>query len=182
MAQLNIRTQSKIYDPNFRYDTHIEILDMDEECIKDIIHGNGFYIEEPQSIKKDLKSENSIFSSRFGALTGDDTFVDRYRCECGFMRNRINHGRICPNCGTQVKYIDDNFEYFGGKLIGDFTYNKDNLIISVGNEGNGVSKEIYELSNKKVKIPMPGGAESSNVAIATSIILYEKVRQNKLNF
>ena len=74
MAQLNIRTQSKIYDPNFRYDTHIEILDMDEECIKDIIHGNGFYIEEPQSIKKDLKSENSIFSSRFGALTGDDTF------------------------------------------------------------------------------------------------------------
>ena len=113
MAQLNIRTQSKIYDPNFRYDTHIEILDMDEECIKDIIHGNGFYIEEPQSIKKDLKSENSIFSSRFGALTGDDAFVDRYRCECGFMRNRINHGRICPNCGTQVKYIDDNFEYFG---------------------------------------------------------------------
>lgn len=113
MTQLNIRTQSKIYDPNFRYDTHIEILDMDEECIKDIIHGNGFYIEEPQSIKKDLKSENSIFSSRFGALTGDDAFVDRYRCECGFMRNRINHGRICPNCGTQVKYIDDNFEYFG---------------------------------------------------------------------
>jgi TrmH family RNA methyltransferase len=57
-----------------------------------------------------------------------------------------------------------------------------NLIISVGNEGNGVSKEIYELSNKKVKIPMPGGAESLNVAIATSIILYEKVRQNKLKF
>jgi TrmH family RNA methyltransferase len=25
---------------------------------------------------------------------------------------------------------------------------------------------------------MPGGAESLNVAIATSIILYEKVRQN----
>ena len=60
MAQLNIRTQSKIYDPNFRYDTHIEILDMDEECIKDIIHGNGFYIEEPQSIKKDLKNGYSF--------------------------------------------------------------------------------------------------------------------------
>ena len=37
MAQLNIRTQSKIYDPNFRYDTHIEILDMDEECIDEVI-------------------------------------------------------------------------------------------------------------------------------------------------
>ena len=43
-------------------------------------------------------------------------------------------------------------------------------------------KEIYDLSDKKVKIPMPGGAESLNVAIAASIILYEKVRQNKLNF
>lgn len=28
--------------------------------------------------------------------------------------------------------IIDDFEYFGGKLVGDFTYNKDNLIISVG--------------------------------------------------
>lgn len=59
---------------------------------------------------------------------------------------------------------------------------KGKIIVSVGNEGNGVSDEIFSLSNKKVKIPMPGGAESLNVAIATSIILYEKVRQNQLNF
>jgi hypothetical protein len=52
------------------------------------------------------------------------------------------------------------------------------IIISVGNEGNGVSEDIYNLSDKKVKVPMPGGAESLNVAIATSVILYEKVRQN----
>ncbi|MBM6859932.1 RNA methyltransferase, partial [Clostridium saudiense] len=32
-----------------------------------------------------------------------------------------------------------------------------------------------------VKIPMPGGAESLNVAIATSIILFERVRQNISN-
>lgn len=57
---------------------------------------------------------------------------------------------------------------------------KGKIILSVGNEGNGVSKEILDLSNKKVRIPMPGGAESLNVSIATSIILYEKVRQNQL--
>ena len=36
--------------------------------------------------------------------------------------------------------IIDNFEYFDGKLVGDFTYNKDNLIISIGeyNE-NGIN-------------------------------------------
>lgn len=52
------------------------------------------------------------------------------------------------------------------------------VILTVGNEGNGVSKEVFDLSDKKVKIPMPGGAESLNVSVATSIILFEKVRQN----
>lgn len=52
------------------------------------------------------------------------------------------------------------------------------IILSVGNEGNGISEDVFKLANKKVKIPMPGGAESLNVAIATSIILFEKVRQN----
>lgn len=55
---------------------------------------------------------------------------------------------------------------------------KGKIILSVGNEGNGISEEVFELADKKVKIPMPGGAESLNVAIATSIILFEKVRQS----
>lgn len=58
---------------------------------------------------------------------------------------------------------------------------KGNTIIVVGNEGNGVTSDIYNLSNKKVKIPMPGGAESLNVSVATSIIIYEKLRQSRGN-
>lgn len=78
------------------------------------------------------------------------------------------------------------FSLLATSLEGDKDFFNEDLsgkvIVSVGNEGNGVSEEIYSLCDKKVKIPMPGGAESLNVAIATSIILYEKVRQNKLNF
>ena len=78
--------------------------------------------------------------------------------------------------------INKGFSLLSTSLEGDKNFFEEdltgNLIISVGNEGNGVSKEVYELSDKKVKIPMPGGAESLNVAIASSIILYEKVRQN----
>lgn len=55
---------------------------------------------------------------------------------------------------------------------------KDKVIFAVGNEGNGISDEIYEISDIKVKIPMPGNAESLNVAVATSIMIYEKIRQN----
>ncbi|WP_297434974.1 RNA methyltransferase [uncultured Clostridium sp.] len=55
---------------------------------------------------------------------------------------------------------------------------KGNIIMAVGNEGNGVSDEVYNISDIKVRIPMPGNAESLNVAVATSVMLYEKVRQN----
>ena len=54
---------------------------------------------------------------------------------------------------------------------------KEKSIISVGNEGNGISEEIYNLSDLKVKIPMPGGAESLNAAVAASIMMYEVIRQ-----
>ena len=36
---------------------------------------------------------------------------------------------------------------------------KGNVIIAVGNEGNGVSDEVYDISDIKVKIPMPGNSE-----------------------
>lgn len=44
------------------------------------------------------------------------------------------------------------------------------VMIAVGNEGNGVSDEVYDIADIKVKIPMPGEAESLNVAVATSIM------------
>lgn len=84
---------------------------------------------------------------------------------------------------TIVKKLKDKgFSLLATSLEGDKDFFHEDLsgkmIISVGNEGNGVSDEVYSLSDKKVKIPMPGGAESLNVAIASSIVIYEKVRQN----
>jgi len=58
--------------------------------------------------------------------------------------------------------------------IYDVNYKKSAIII--GNEGNGVSKEILEKSDKKIKIPMPGKTESLNASVATGIILYNAIR------
>lgn len=49
--------------------------------------------------------------------------------------------------------------------------------IVMGNEGNGVREEIAELCNEAIYIPMNDTCESLNVAIATSIILYEFSRK-----
>lgn len=56
----------------------------------------------------------------------------------------------------------------------DIKYNK--KVVVIGNEANGVSKEIQELADKKVKIPMLGKTESLNAGVASGIMIYEYVR------
>ena len=49
-----------------------------------------------------------------------------------------------------------------------------NLHLVMGNEANGITKEVSQLISKKVKIENVGKkTESLNVAVATSILLHE---------
>ena len=51
----------------------------------------------------------------------------------------------------------------------------------VGNEVNGVSEKLAELSDIHLEIPMSGIKQSLNVSVATGIIGYELLRKYKLN-
>ena len=59
--------------------------------------------------------------------------------------------------------------------IYDLDYKK--KVIVIGNEANGVTKEVQDVADYKVKIPMLGKTESLNASVATGIMLYEYVRQ-----
>ena len=59
--------------------------------------------------------------------------------------------------------------------IYDINFNK--KIIVIGNEANGVSKEIQDMADEKAKIPMLGRTESLNASVAAGIVMYEYVRQ-----
>jgi TrmH family RNA methyltransferase len=48
-----------------------------------------------------------------------------------------------------------------------------------GNEGAGLSSEAKGVATTEVRIPMPGAAESLNVAAAAAICLFEQVRQRR---
>ncbi len=50
--------------------------------------------------------------------------------------------------------------------------NKEKTLLVVGNEANGLPQEIVNQCNEKITLPMPGGTESLNAAIAGSIALY----------
>ena len=69
--------------------------------------------------------------------------------------------------GTDVRY---------GVDVRDINISKYALIM--GNEGNGVSENIKEMCDKNLYIKMNKGCESLNVAVATSILLYELNRSN----
>lgn len=55
------------------------------------------------------------------------------------------------------------------------SYVKRTMII-LGNEGNGVSREIIEMCDQAITIPMYGDIESLNVSIAAALCMY-KVRE-----
>lgn len=50
-----------------------------------------------------------------------------------------------------------------------------NFALIMGNEGNGVSKELLLQTTKNLYIPIRGRAESLNVAIATGILLFKLI-------
>ena len=54
---------------------------------------------------------------------------------------------------------------------------KQPTVVVMGSEGKGISDSVMKLCDAKVKIPMHGEIESLNVSVATSIILFEVVRQ-----
>ena len=47
----------------------------------------------------------------------------------------------------------------------------------IGNEGNGLSKELTEMADALIKIPMEGNLESLNAAVAAALLVYEAKRQ-----
>jgi tRNA G18 (ribose-2'-O)-methylase SpoU len=47
----------------------------------------------------------------------------------------------------------------------------------IGGEADGASSEVKAGVDAYLNIPMPGGFESLNAAVAASIILFEAVRQ-----
>lgn len=59
--------------------------------------------------------------------------------------------------GENIKDVDETGKY----------------ALIVGNEGQGVSGEVSNLADKRIYIPMKKEVESLNVAVATSILLYE---------
>lgn len=72
---------------------------------------------------------------------------------------------------------------YAAHLAGENPYDKEDYkqetAFLIGNEGNGLSKEIADLADGYIRIPMQGQVESLNAAIAASLLVYEAARQRR---
>ena len=66
--------------------------------------------------------------------------------------------------------FDTELDYFDADL-------KNNVALLIGNEGSGLSKELIDGSDIKVKIPMQETVDSLNAAVAAGILMYERIRK-----
>ncbi len=56
--------------------------------------------------------------------------------------------------------------------------NKEKSCIIIGNEGNGICDEVLSVSDRIITLPMRGGAESLNAAIAAGILIHGFIFRN----
>lgn len=49
----------------------------------------------------------------------------------------------------------------------------------IGNEGNGLRREVAELADVYIRIPMAGEVESLNAAVAATVLMFEAGRQRR---
>jgi RNA methyltransferase, TrmH family len=80
-----------------------------------------------------------------------------------------------PLAGYINKLSRIGYKIVSSHLEGDTEYRLDweKTCLIIGNESRGISEEILNLSDRKIKIPMYGKAESLNAAVAAGILIYK---------
>lgn len=110
----------------------------------------------------------------YQAKTTRSTMGSIFRKKCVYVDDIVDMlGRLKEN-GVQTYAAHLN----GQSWHNEIKYNKDTAFL-IGNEGNGLSEELANMADTKIKIPMAGEVESLNAAIAASLLMYEAFNQRR---
>ena len=74
----------------------------------------------------------------------------------------------------------DSYSVISSQLDGDPFFERKDIsapfVLIIGNEGNGISEEVKSVATHRFRLPMRGGAESLNAAVAAGIMMYDLTR------
>ncbi|WP_176461750.1 TrmH family RNA methyltransferase [Anaeromicrobium sediminis] len=163
------------------------VMAMKNHDINSFIKGDGLYvildrIQDPGNLGTIIRTADSagfngviltkgcvdvynpkVIRSTMGSIFNIPIIQGTYEKDLIEVLHKEKINIVCTSLDTDKYYYDVDFSK--------------NLAIVIGNEGNGVSDYILNKSNLLIKIPILGKAESLNASTASSIIIYESVRQ-----
>jgi TrmH family RNA methyltransferase len=83
----------------------------------------------------------------------------------------------CEDAATLLS--ESNKAIYGAFMEGENIYStktEEDCVLIIGNEANGISKELIPLIQNKISIPKIGGGESLNAGVAAAILMSEWVK------
>ena len=96
------------------------------------------------------------------------------RSSMGYVFN-VNFVEVDYNKLEEIK-SNNNIKFYaadmGGEIIDDIQLGSENIALIIGNEGQGIDKELRKIADKIVAIPMQNNVESLNASVSASIIMY----------
>jgi TrmH family RNA methyltransferase len=124
-----------------------------------IVTGHGADVYDPQTVRASM---GSLFSLPVARLPSAEA-VRRWADSLAATHGRL---QIVGGSGDAERTLDEV------DLTGP-------MVLVAGNETQGLSLAYRQVCDLLVRIPMQGAADSLNVAVAASIMLYEATRQRR---
>jgi TrmH family RNA methyltransferase len=84
----------------------------------------------------------------------------------------------CDDLTEEIRTLQgQQFRFYAAHLQGTVSYTacsyEGRMGILIGNEANGLSRQVSECADVRVKIPMEGELESLNAAVSAALLMYE---------
>ncbi len=86
---------------------------------------------------------------------------------------------VLPSLSDGLRALT-GYDIIAGALDGSPFYSRsrtgEKVCLLIGNEGAGLSEDVLSLATARLRLPMRGGAESLNAAVAAAVMMYDFVR------
>ena len=151
--------------------------------IEDVTNSNGFlvildHIEDPHNFGAIIRTCEAAGVD--GIIIPEDRSVDINSTVMKTSSGALDNMKIIKviNINTTIdKLKKKGYWIIGSSLDTNQIYDKQKyiypLVLTIGNEGKGISKLTKEKCDMLVKIPMKGKINSLNASVSAGIIIYE---------
>ena len=93
------------------------------------------------------------------------------------------YSRTCTDLGSLAEMKKKGILTYAAHLEGKNSYDQEDYrkpcAFLIGNEGNGLRREVAEAADRWIRIPMKGQVESLNAAVAATVLMFEASRQRR---